>query len=601
MGNAVTALDTETFLITNEAPVPDLVVVGASDGKDTVLLKWDDPRLEAFLHRAFAGPTTFAFSAYDLAVMAQAFPSLLRPIFAALDRGDVHDVLTRAKLLRIANGTFRGDVKQGLGEVAQALLGVGKADDEYRKRYGEFHDVPLEDWPALAREYAAKDPELTALVHYEQDQRDDDGALACEAMHVRAQWALYLCSLQGIRVDKDAVEALDRSIDRRWLDARALLVRHGLVRDKDGSKDTKKAQQLLAQVYKEKGLPIPLTDTGRVSLDALSTEGSGDPVLIAYSEYTSLVKMRGTFIANLKYWPRVRPRYDELLITGRTSASVFPIQQLPRQPGVRECLIADPGHCLISVDGDAAELVSFAQIQLDLFGESPLADCIRQGVSPHWVLAADMLGLDGADYREMAEKAKAHPEGEATKQMAKPGNFGFLGGMGAEKFVITQARAGMHYSLDKARWIRQLTFDRWGILRYLDWISAGLRGRKTGHCKHASGLVRSDLSFTQLANGWFQERTACVFKDALYDVTRAHFLDGMPGRPCAFLHDEILVSCHIKDAHEVGEFVAQAVIASSRKWCPDVPMTASPAAMLRFSKGAKSCYNNEGRLIPWDM
>lgn len=601
MATAVTAVDTETFLITLEAPVPVLVVVGLSDGENDLLLKWDDPRLEALLHRVFAGHVTFAFASFDLAVLIQRFPSLLPVVFKALDEDRVHDILTRAKLKRIASGTFRGDVKQGLDEVALDLLGEGKALDVWRKKYGELYAVPPSEWPEDARHYAITDPNLTIRCHLKQDEEEEDDYLVSEGQHVRAQWALYLASLQGIAVDREAVEALDRSLDARWAAARALLVAHGMVREKDGSKDTKAAKARLTKVYNDKGLPLPLTKTGQVSLDALATEGSGDEVLQAYSDYTSLVKMRGTFVSNLKYWPRVRPRYDELLITGRTSASGFPIQQLPRQPGVRECLVADPGHCLISVDGDAAELVSFAQIQIELFDESALAECIRQGVSPHWVLAADMLGLKGGDFAELEEKAKAHPDGEGTRQMAKPGNFGFLGGMGAEKFVITQARDGRIYTLDQARWIRELTLERWGIQRYLNWVSAGLGKNSKGNCRHKSGLVRSGLSFTQLANGWFQERTACVFKEALYNVTRAHFIDGLPGRPCAFLHDEILASCRIEDAHEVGYAISKAVIAASAKWCPDVPMTASPAAMLRFSKKAKTRHNAEGKLIPWDM
>jgi hypothetical protein len=213
-------------------------------------------------------------------------------------------------------------------------------------------------------------------------------------------------------------------------------------------------------------------------------------------------------------------------------------------------------------------------------------------------LAANMLGF-GTD-EEAVARAKAHPDGAYTKQVAKKGNFGYLGGMGAAKFVVTVARDGLKISLEEAQRIRQAFMDTWGLDRYLNWISGNLDDGY-GNCVHKSGLVRSRLRFTQMANGFFQERTAQTFKHALWETTRAVFEDGLPCRPVAFLHDEILAMCKIEDADRVGRAISQIVIESSRKFCPDVPMTAEPAAMLRFSKKAVTTYNEHGLLIPWEM
>ncbi len=611
------ALDTETECATNNVPIPRLVCVSFALPQGTSgLLHWRNPKLERLLRTALENTEqlVFANAPYDLAVLGTHFPSLVPWIFLALDEGRVHDVLTRGKLLDIASGFFRAEgEKYGLDSLAMRALGRGKVSDEWKTRYGELREQPLSTWPKDAREYARNDASITLDLFDEQEtHRFEWGpdVFKSERDHVYAHFALDLCSAYGIAVDHEAVEALDRGLDAELARVTALLKAEGLVRE-SGSKDTKKAKARIVAAYEKLGIPVPMSKggtkpnkkTGLVSpptpcLDALATEGSQDPILEAYSAYVSLDKMRGTFIRNLRAWDRVRPHYDELLFTGRTSASVFPIQQLPRAEGVRECLVADPGWCLISVDGNAAELVAMAQIEIEQWGDSLLGDALREGRNPHWILAANMLGLGTS--REAEEEAKKHPEGKHTRQEAKKGNFGFLGGMGAAKFVTSVAREGVYISLERAAFIRQAFMDTWGLGRYLNWISGNLQ-HGLGNCVHASGLVRSDLRFTQMANGFFQERTAQVFKHALCMATRAAFVEGLPCRPVGFLHDELLVTCRIVDADLVGRAISNIVVESSRKFCKDVPMTAEPAAMLRLSKKAETVYDANGKLIPWEM
>lgn len=114
-------------------------------------------------------------------------------------------------------------------------------------------------------------------------------------------------------------------------------------------------------------------------------------------------------------------------------------------PSIRECLEAHPGFVFSSVDYEAGELITHAQSCLWICEESQLANALIDGIKVHNLLGAAMLGLPYEQFQEIIINNPKHALYQTCKdarQAAKPGNFGFPGGMGALKMVITQRVQG---------------------------------------------------------------------------------------------------------------------------------------------------------------
>lgn len=71
-------------------------------------------------------------------------------------------------------------------------------------------------------------------------------------------------------------------------------------------------------------------------------------------------------------------------------------------------------------------------------------------------------------------------------------------------------------------------------------------------------------------------------------------------RPVLFLHDEILIEAPEERAHEAAVRLGQVMVEALQCFLPDVPVTASPALMRRWYKGAEAAYDANGRLVPWE-
>lgn len=144
----------------------------------------------------------------------------------------------------------------------------------------------------------------------------------------------------------------------------------------------------------------------------------------------------------LTLWPNV------LLETGRVSYGGV-IQQLPRKPrhrspaghwvpSLRECFVARPGHCFSSEDYEAGELITHAESCIILTGYSAMADALNNGTKVHNALGASMIGLSYDDFQTRVKETAC----KDARQAAKPGNFGFPGGMGPVKMVYQQRKQG---------------------------------------------------------------------------------------------------------------------------------------------------------------
>lgn len=142
-------------------------------------------------------------------------------------------------------------------------------------------------------------------------------------------------------------------------------------------------------------------------------------------------------------------RPNVILATGRTSYDGV-IQLFKRQPGhldletkeyipsLRECIQARPRHVLGTIDYDSGELVTHAQSCIWTTGYSSLAEALRSGVKVHNALGATMIGFSYEEFQARVKEKWC----KNARQAAKPGNFGFPGGMGPVKMVLQQRKQG---------------------------------------------------------------------------------------------------------------------------------------------------------------
>lgn len=442
----LTAVDTETTLRSQAEPVPRLVVSSWALGNETGLIHQSDPIAEPTTRAVFEGESVWANGAFDFVVYMRKWPHLTRLIFEAVRDARTHDVLTRAKLMDIASGKYKarrrvGKKKgrgQGYGLAAcswRALkIPIEKEGEEgpgsWRLRYGLLMDKPVEEWPEDARIYAENDVMATMeLYRYQEQQRaafarmnDGVDVLGDEYRQVRAKLALHLASVQGICVDPEQVARFEGEINTRWEAAAESLHRAGLVRIEGNKivKTTKAAKARMERIFAGLGIEPKLTKGKEISLDREACKDSGDDLLIQYADFTHLQKLLGTYVKVLKSVPaggRIHTTFEELVDTGRTSSWGPNLQNLPRATGARECYVPAPGHVFVISDFGMAELVSLAEVLLEKFGRSSLADAIIAGRDPHVQFAASM---SGTTYEEMHRRYKnGDIEAKELRQKAK--------------------------------------------------------------------------------------------------------------------------------------------------------------------------------------
>lgn len=623
--------DTETFLIAPGVLSPPLVVLSWADANGAGLVAAEDAG--AWLAAAMARGALLVGQnvAFDVAVMLAEFPHLRAAIAAHYRAGLFSDTMLREQLLDIAKGQFRfvevehpetGEVTKqpidySLGSIAKrrCAMMLDKSGDSWRLRYSELADVPLEQWPDEARSYAVDDARAARVVWLSQASDDAAATLVDEPAQVRAALALHSLSARGVLVDLGAVDALESGLLAKREASRTALAGLGIYRP-DGSRDMSVLRGLVEAAYGALGQPVPLTGGGAKGAPAIATSAavlkdSGNPQLIELAEAGKVEKLLTAFIPGMRTGA-VSPltcRYNVLVESGRTSCAGVKVgsvkgvqlQQLPRMGGVRECFIARPGFLLCSVDYDTLELRALAQVCLWLVGWSAMADCLiaTPDYDLHTDLAASMVGADVTEF--FARKAAGDAEVKLARQRAKPVNFGFPGGLGVDKFcAFAWQQYATRFTREQALAARSAWRNRWPEVVELQRLVGAAIDPVTEVCNVLqchTGRMRGRVRYTEACNTFFQGLAADGAKRALFRVW-----DEGDGHvyPVAFLHDEILAEVPEARAAECADLLARLMVEAMAECIPDVPVTASPALMARWYKGAEAVYDASGTLIPWE-
>lgn len=284
-------------------------------------------------------------------------------------------------------------------------------------------------------------------------------------------------------------------------------------------------------------------------------------------------------------------------------------QNLPRMPGVRDCVKARPGFLFCSVDYDSLELRTFAQSILKIVGRSTLAERYQKdpNYDPHSSFAARMLGIKYED--AIARKKRGDKEFKKARQGAKAATLGFPGGLGIEKFMLYAWKVfGVKLTRPEAEALKKIWIqENPEAPAFFAWISSRVEaGGDHGATLTLpfSGRKRGACGFTDSANFFMQGPASDGAKLALFAVTQECYGDPdsvlFGCRPVVFIHDEILLEVIESRAHEAAMRVVEIMEREMVRVTPNVPSRASPALSRNWIKAAEAAYDDAGRLVPWE-
>lgn len=265
-----------------------------------------------------------------------------------------------------------------------------------------------------------------------------------------------------------------------------------------------------------------------------------------------------------------------------------------------------------STDYECAELRSWAQCCLWMFGKSSMAELFQKDpkADPHLELAANILGITSEEAKR--RKAVGDKEIKGVRQMCKAVNFGLPGGMRAKKLresarrgygvLMTEAEAEERVLQWEAKWVEAKPYLNM-IRNAANNAGSDLTVKQMAPPGHGPHRVRGGVGFCDAANGFFQGLTSDGAKEALWRITRECYADPSSPlygcRPVAMLYDEVITEVPEHRAHEAAMRQAQLMIDAMQVWTPNVPAVCEPALMSHWTKEAESKFDANGRLVKY--
>lgn len=609
--------------------------------------KLQEAQVEATVRHALENDTLVGHNvAFDLAMLAVRFPHLLALIFRAYAENRITDTGIRQRLIDLAEGNLEGfmylngkntKITYGLDFLAYRYANVVLDKDTWRLRYNELEDVPVSEWEPGAVDYAKGDVQWARVAYMHQEKIGRAaGYLRDEFRQARAAWWLHLQMCWGMRTDGARIDEWETKIRARYATARELVIAAGLLRVK-GKKETKDTKAAKALMVEALGLNCPLTDTGEkkvkfegatvdlefvrqyAALDEEACSDSGNPALEAYAAFTSLGGMLSKDVPAVRQgliYP-IQPRFQTLVSTGRTSCAggikddgplyTYQVQNLRREPGLRECFRARDGYVLISRDYIGKELHTWSQCCITILGFSDMAKALNAKIDPHLDFALDFM-LHGMTYEE-ALKRKKEGHVKDARQASKAGNFGLPGGLGANTFrQYAKAQYQVILDDDQAKALIRGWKNKWSEGQaWLDYIARQMNRstKRTTIEQLFVGRIRGNCSFPEAANGYFQGLAGDSAKAAGFELAReAYTVKSSPlygCRPWNFVHDEFIYEAPEDQAHEAYMRMDEIMVEQGTRFCPDVPPRTEGAMMFNWSKAAEEKTDPvTKRVIPYD-
>lgn len=325
-------------------------------------------------------------------------------------------------------------------------------------------------------------------------------------------------------------------------------------------------QQVTAS-FERLGIKTESTDEEHLAMLA-----SKHPVVPKFMEYRKISKRLSSFGTDYlehidKVTGRVHTDFWPLTGAGRYASRNPNLQQIPRLVDYRNCFCPGDGKVLVDCDYGQIEL----RIGAEITGDKTLRAIYLNGEDAHRRTASIVSGVP----LEAVTKEQ--------RQAAKPVNFGFLYGLGAERFVIySQMNYGVTLSLGQAKKFRQRYFE--GYPGIAAWHERSLRdGANTQMARTLWGRKRwldPEKSRNEFLNTPVQGTGADGLKRALRNVYFRLKPFGKKVQMVHMVHDEIVVECddtpHLIEA--VKHEVEQGMIEGIQPMLSHVPVAAEANA-----------------------
>ena len=349
-----------------------------------------------------------------------------------------------------------------------------------------------------------------------------------------------------------------------------------------------------------------------------------DIPLRQYGIYSKLSNMLSGSIKDLDkgLFIPIQTRFEPLMETGRTSSRGPNIQNRRRalklpdpwgrvgddgreleihiKPDDRNCFRARDGYALVACDFSGAESHTLAQVCVDKFGQSKMADALNSGKDLHTWVAATILGCS---YEEAVARINAgDPEAKAARQTSKPANFGYPGGCGVNRFMsFANAQLPKHLHLDYhgAAELKKQWYSAWPEMNdYFAFISGCTDDRGWYYVNHVrTERVRGRASYTAACNSHFQGLASDGAKAALWEVTRRQWCEPASAlygtHVVNFVHDEIIIECPVHQVEAAARELQDVMCYEFNKFTPDVPVHATADAMFHWAKDGVPCFKDD--------
>jgi hypothetical protein len=607
--------------------------------------------------------------AFDMAQLASTYPDLLESVFQAYADNRVKCTMIRSWLHALAQGLEEYEPKPShslvsvyeryVGGVSEERLAQKHAEDAWRFRYIELYDTPVKEWPEAASKYAIEDAEATLAVYLAQCEVQihetlEEGEYPSEELLAASHFAATYTSMHnGFHRDFDALVALEQVTAGHVERIHALMVEKGLARyqKKKGVsvlvRDMKAWREAITIAYEgnpprnkptEKMLEKDPNAEGSIKTDAKTILRTGDQVLIEAGG-EGWLKVDSTYLPALRRTEydvvhkglvtrlTIHPDYKMSVNTGRMSVSgQAPLQQFPRDKGIRDVLIPATGHAVVMTDLASSESVCLAETQCRYL-ETPsckLLDLLTAGIDIHcytgFFIADKMQHGRFSSYEDLKASYEAgDKDAKKYRTMAKPVNHGGGGGLGPEAFRDFAAS----YSIFMTKAEAKIIIDAWkealsDITQYFAWISRQQTFKEDYSLKTwTTGRIRSGMTYPSACNYGFQASAADGKRLSMFLLVREQLCKGhhtddlewVPGTPSGVygskllleMHDEFITEClpeQVAAVAERQEHLLKIGIKSFMSHAGHV-VGADSVSAYRWTKKAKRVTDKAGNLIPW--
>jgi hypothetical protein len=287
-----------------------------------------------------------------------------------------------------------------------------------------------------------------------------------------------------------------------------------------------------------------------------------------------------------------------------------------------------------SADYDGLELRTVAQVCKIKVGFSRLLEALNAGKDPHVMLGANIVGTSYED--AMARLEQKDKVIKDARQLSKPGNFGYAGGLGWEKFIIyARKQFGVIVSEKQSKDLKRTWLQTWPEFHEYFRQGKAAQERDEPLVHLFSGRVRGGLWYCSRLNSPFQGLGADATGNAAFLLAQAQYVPGpcyaCSGaangcewcRPCHgpgisplygsrcvnYVHDEFIAETCEAWGHEVSHELVRVMVAGAGPYLPDVPPTAKPLLSRYWSKDAEQVWQDDPsapggtgkRLVAWPL